>query len=270
MPDAPARKTRLRGLRVTRVDLVDAGDNPDAHIVLAKARPTGGPDVPDLPDNLAHLAPLADVSPDDLAAIGEFVTATFKEHEAAAAYLDAHRAEADALRKERDDALAAVEKVRKGEPLPDADPVFKDLPAEARERIEKAEAASKAAEERVEKMEREARVAKARVDAAATMKRLGDPEQVADLLVQVEDALPEVAKTLRSIFTAADERIAKGALFAEVGRTAADPASAQGRLDAKADEFQKADPDLTRPQAITKAMEADPSLYEEVQAEQSA
>ena len=77
------------------------------------------------------------------------------------------------------------------------------------------------------------------------------------------------AAELDRVLTAANTATVEKGLNKPLGRTAplAKGATATAKIDAKADEIRKAEPGLTKQQAITKALSADPSLYAEYRAE---
>jgi len=80
-----------------------------------------------------------------------------------------------------------------------------------------------------------------------------------------DGALPEgTAAKLDEVLKAADEQVKAGDLFKEAGRAGHGGATdSEGKLKAAADELRKADPKLSQPQAIAKALENDGSLYDE-------
>lgn len=250
----PTPKTWLRKLRVTRVDFVPRGDNPGAHIAFAK---TADDDLTE--DSTVPHEALKDLTDAQVDAIGVYVKALADEHAAAAVFLDAHREEAQRFAAEK----AAFEKaVREADPNA---PVLIDkaaLAPEVREAIEKAEAAAAQATakaEAVEKRERE-RIFKERANA---LPRIGSADEVAPLLHAVADAVDaDTYEKVERILVAADERIAKGDLFKEIGSGGAGAGGdVVGKVNAAAAEMRKAHPDLSAADATLAVLEASPDLY---------
>ena len=164
-----------------------------------------------------------------------------------------------------EDQRAAVEAVIKANDAEKA-----ELIAKAEEQATKAENAEKIAKE--ERDVRETRdyiaksagyenIAKADDEFGPVLKSIANAER--------DGALPEgTAAKLDEVLKAADEQVKAGDLFKEAGRAGHGGASdSEGKAKAAAAEIKKADPKLTDAQAIAKAYEADPSLYDEYQKE---
>jgi hypothetical protein len=142
---------------------------------------------------------------------------------------------------------------------------------ETRAYIEKMEADNRAAvekankriaeAEKIAKAERDLRIQREAVTKAQALPMIAeDPNELAELLIAL-DGTPEGAK-VEKMLKAANEAIAKGDLFSEMGRTGAGVTSGTA-VEAAAAEIRKADPNLTPEQAIAKAYEANPDLYDE-------
>lgn len=214
-PNWQTTRARLRRLKVRRVDLVPAGANPESHVVLAKARtestdpvrPARTPSPKENPMIPEALAPLADLSEDDITAIGT--------------YVDDLRTKLEAEQSRADAALAALAKAQEEDPDTE-DEVLKGLPESAVALITKAReeaAEAKAAAAEVTKAERE-RVFKAR---AASMVKLTGGDEGADrlgaILNKAEAALPadDYAELERTLL-AADTQVEKAeTLFKATG-----------------------------------------------------
>ena len=146
-----------------------------------------------------------------------------------------------------------------------ADDVLKGVPDAVRERITKAEEANKALADRIEKMESDRKEAEVQSIAKGLVGEIGvESDKVASVLKQLDDAGREV---LKSIFTKANAVIKGGAkaLTVELGGDTA-PTSAVTKLDTAVAEIQKSDPKLTKQQAVAKALDANPALYDELNA----
>jgi len=143
-----------------------------------------------------------------------------------------------------------------------------DLPEHVRKRLEDLEKRAKEAEE-IAKAEREARVRAEIRKRAEGYANVGEVEKIAEAIYKAQSVSAEFAEQLETLLKSAHERIEKGDLFKEFGSGAGDSAStAWGKIEAAAAEIMKATPSMTRPQAIAKALEANPELekayYEEV------
>lgn len=167
----------------------------------------------------------------------------------------------EAVVSEVEDALAkAAEKAD----LAKADPA-------TRARIEKAEADAAAAQRRADEAiakaqeERDARlskefVAKAESDYGNLAVKA---EEFGPILKEASEKLSKEAyEALEGVLKASDEQIAKGKLFEEAGSAGGAPApdGAYAEAQGKAEDIRKAEPKLTKEQAIAKAFEADPAL----------
>lgn len=257
----PPPKKWLRKLKVTRVDLVPRGDNPDAHIALAKAHPEETTVPPTLP---ADLAALDQATFDGVLA---FLKEASEQAAAALPYLEAHRTEkaaADAevtkLTKERDDAVAKAN----GEETPA--PIDKSaLSPELLAIVEKAEADSA----EVAALRKERRADQFTTVAKALPRLHGKPDELGAILEAAEAELPaETYKELERILVAADDKIAKGDLFKEIGGPGGPGAAeAKTKVDTLADELMKSDGDLSKPEAVAKVLDQHPELYGEYTAD---
>lgn len=141
-------------------------------------------------------------------------------------------------------------------------------------RKEKEESDSKADQAfEIAKAERDQRERRDYIEKAATLENLSkSDEEVGDLLLTVAKAerdghLAEgTSEKLTELLKAANEAAAPA--FREVGRTGhGEQRDAQAKLDAAAEDLRKADPKLTREQAVAKALDENPSLYTEIRKE---
>lgn len=141
----------------------------------------------------------------------------------------------------------------------DLDEDITKLDDETIERIEKAEARAKRAE-KVAKAERQARLAKRFEDEATELTGLSvEPEELATTLAKLHEADEELYDTVHGILSKASTALSS-ALFEEVGKSSGNGVSST--LEAKTAEIRKSDPELSEQQAMAKALEQDPSLYE--------
>ncbi len=157
----------------------------------------------------------------------------------------------------------AEAELAKGRKDDDEDDVWKGVPPEIRKRVEAAEKRAAEAEE-VAKRERDRRVTREFVEKARGYRGLPvEPDEFGPLLKAVSEKAPEEYEKLEEVLRAADEAIASGRLFDEVGRSGPSRGGdAYAKLEAAAAELRKADPELTKEQAIVKAAEQHPELAE--------
>jgi len=151
------------------------------------------------------------------------------------------------------------------------------LPPEVRAYVEKAEAERAADRERAEKAEKAANeaseIAKAEREARLTKEFVAKAEGYEALVVKAEDfgpVLKEASEKLSKasfdeierVLKAADEQIAKGDLFKEMGRNGEAPAadSALAKAETRAAELMKSDPKLAKGEALDLVFKADPEL----------
>ncbi len=222
---------QLTNLEITKVAFVDAGANQHADILIYKKAPE--------PPTKTEEPSVAETTEQKIEkAVAEKVLAIEAELETTKGIL----AELDEM---DNDTLAALKGFEIAKAKPEED-VLKGLPDEVRERIEKAE-------NRVAKMEQERR-AEHFAKAAQEYGNVAGADDLAPILEAVDRLDPDVAKRLTPILKAADARIAEGALFSEAGNTGFDSADPFEKVKVAADEIRKANPDLTKAEALQQAM----------------
>lgn len=284
MPER-SRATYLRKLKVQRVDVVHAGANPHARILIHKSADyecPGCSGVSKALDNVkpapgkkcpvcGHVVPMptskgASEMPDtDLSELQKALDA------AVAAAVEPLQKQLDQYATEK----AAFEEAVKAAADPES--VDKaDLPEPVRKRLEEAEAVAKAAEARIAKMEDDADTARwtgvaKGLDLVAVAKDING-DGVADLAQLLKDvnkgAGAKAADYLAELLAAGQKKLAESELLAEAGSAGAPAAGAsEGALEKAAQELMKAETGLTFAQAITKAAEANPALAAAAQEE---
>jgi hypothetical protein len=146
-------------------------------------------------------------------------------------------------------------------------PSFETIFKEHEELVKKAAEAEQkaAATEAVLKAERDERLRKEWIAKAAEYKHLpAKPEEFGLVLKALSEKAPEELAKLEQVLKAADEQIGQGALFKEVGSGAAPVGgTAWAKIEAAANALVQKDDKLTHEQAIRKAIELHPELYEE-------
>lgn len=130
--------------------------------------------------------------------------------------------------------------------------------------VSKANDRAKAAEE-IAKAERDFRVVQEYVAKARAFTSLPvSPEEFGPVLKRMSESLSEsdygaVVKAL----SAANETLASSGFFSEIGKRGSGSYEAVSKVDAAAFEIRKSHPELTLEQARERAMETNPSLYDE-------
>jgi hypothetical protein len=130
--------------------------------------------------------------------------------------------------------------------------------------IAKSERETRETREYIAKSEQLDQLAKDDSEFGKVLKSIGQAERDGHLPEGTGTALDEVLK-------AANEAVEKGALFAENGRGGHGGDNSEGwaKVEAAAAELRKADPSLSKEQAVAKALEDDPSLYDETRREEA-
>ena len=147
-----------------------------------------------------------------------------------------------------------------------------ELVKKAEEQATKAENAEKIAKEERDVRETRDYIAKSQgyVNLAKSDDEFG-PVLKSIANAERDGALPEgTAAKLDEVLKAADEQVKAGDLFKEAGRAGqgTGKGDAESRLEAAADEIRKGDSKLTKSQAIAKALDDNPTLYDDMKKEQ--
>lgn len=151
---------------------------------------------------------------------------------------------------------AAEEEAKTEDILKSADPQIVELVKAAEERA--------VAAEQIAKAERDFRLEREFIGKAAEMTNLPiEAEAFGKVLKAAAEALDtEVFESLMSVLTAANEGIGSGSLFAEVGKSGSfENDGATSEINKAAARLIEANPSLTHEQAVAKAVESDPTLY---------
>ena len=237
--------TKLKKLIVNRVDLVDAGDNPTAHVLLYKRKETAS-----MPPKTDDLTPIKKAIDDAVAeAVAKAAADAKTEHDAFVAELaklapvveptidDIDKSKLDpAVRKVLDEQAALVEKAQK----------------DATEAIEKAA--------KLEDAAAEARFSEIAKGLPFITAEGVDAGSVKTLLRTVSEKAPDVYESLSKALDAAQKKIAMGEVLKTHG-VDGDSDAAQALAAAVAD-IKKNDPTMSDSAARVAAVKADPSLRE--------
>ena len=133
-----------------------------------------------------------------------------------------------------------------------------ELSEKVKKRLEAAEEKAKTAEE-VAKAERKARRKVELRKEASNYKALANVEDLVEILEKADDQ--DYKESLVKVFDTVKERLEKADLFKEEGDSGDD--SGDSEIMKRAQSLMENDADLTKEQAITKAVERNPELYKE-------
>ncbi len=289
----PKVATRLKGLRVREVSLVDRPANQHARVLLAKrddredeesildkvkkllgvAKGADEDDLGDLDEDITlfdEKLPLSDVQ-QLTAALEKSLTSIVDADDLSE---EEKQAAAEASLTQFHDTLSGLvdtstgpDEMKKSEDTGNEE-VLKGLAPEHRAEIEKQLSEGKAAREKLEKFELEKAAAEAVVKAKEIVGKANvKPEDLAAVLKQVDAAGAATITDVLAKFNAVIEN-GSSPLFDEAGvAKGADATGKDSKLEAAADAIQKVDPKLSRPAAIAKALEVNPDLYEDEDSE---
>lgn len=235
-------KRRLRRLVIDRVDTVAAGANPGAHVTLWK-RHDGQPAPESTPTINKGDSPMPDNDDAALASLAEAIEVAKAEARAEALADVASLAPTTEAEPEQIDKSALPVEVRKA---------LDAAEAQAAEAIAKADAAS--AEAAALRDAEQARIYKAKGEALAAV---GSADDVAAVLRALSGDADVYAKA-EALFSTAAERLAKSDLLAEAGHSR----DTDLGTDLEAAIAKHVAEGASRAVAITKALEADPTLYQ--------
>ena len=135
---------------------------------------------------------------------------------------------------------------------------------------EKLTALTKRAEdaENIAKAERDSRVLKEYIAKAADLASLPiEAAEFGGVLKALAEKAPDEFAKLMPVLTSANEIAKKGALFAEYGTRSTQSSDITKRMDVEVDKVCKAEPNLTKEQAVRKVLKANPELYRQYVAE---
>ncbi len=141
--------------------------------------------------------------------------------------------------------------------------------AKAEGRADKAEERLQKAEELIAKRDREARVQQM-VTKAAKYGKMGTADDLSKLLTDVDEKLgAEGLKTVEAILAKGEEAFSQAQVFAEIGVVPRGEMhdNVIAKVDARAEEIQKADPNITIEAARAKVWKDNPELFKEYQTE---
>lgn len=253
------------------VSLVAAGDDPLAQVVIAKTdknaehgRPSSTLPSNDDPEDRMGEINKADLAPEVVAYIEGLeseVDLLSEQVEKSESELEAKDGQITDLTTRLSKSAPVDQEAARKEMLEKADPALRAYLVEQDQKVAKAEEIAKA--------EREARLTREFISKAESLPMITeDKAALATLLRSIHDALkPEESAAVEKMLAAANEQIAKGNLFSTFGTGGGDTTVSKS-VEAKAEEIRKADPSLTREQAIAKAYNDDPDLFAQAMTEE--
>ncbi|MCL6597951.1 MAG: hypothetical protein K6T81_04355 [Alicyclobacillus macrosporangiidus] len=182
------------------------------------------------------------------------------------------------VRKHIEGLEAQIEELKKSaaagggqQPQPQPEDIWKSMPEEVRKRFEEMEKRAREAEE-IAKRERDERVLREYIAKAQAFRGLPvQPEEFGKVLKALAEKAPEEYQKVEDVLKAADEAIAKGKLFAELGKGGSGVtvgAYAQLQSIAKS-KMEASGGKLTMEQAFAEAAKENPNLYEQYRKELS-
>lgn len=278
-------KKRLRKLGFDEVSLVPSGDDPMAEVVLSKADPdhktNDGSSSPSTvnPSTTKGVPAVADgeISKDDLPdevrqyidtledMLGEAIEDGFQpEGVEADDIIDVDDADDDDIDDDVDTIPVVTADLDTDEDVEDdvndpelalakADPHIRALIAKAEQRAEQAEA--------IAKYERDQRLTREFVAKAAALPMIStNKDDLGGLLKALTEKAPEEAARVEELLRSANDALSKSDIFSEFGKAGEMPLG--GEVEARVEALVKADPNMTREQALVRVYESDPKLYE--------
>lgn len=248
---------KLTALAVDRVDLVDAGANQYADIVIFKAAPAQEP----VTVNPGASPEAAITHKGDATMTMEQVEKRLGELEAENGTLRKSLEAAEAARK------TAEEKLAKSEPLTEIEKRLSAFPEEIRKQMEPVVARQVELEKRLADSEAREQVAEFAKRATESYPNIPG-ENLGAVLHAVSKLDKTVGERLDTVLKAANE--AFGQLTKELGsaRASLRTGSAVEKIQKRADEIRKADPNVTQADAFVRASNEDPQLLAEYRREQ--
>jgi hypothetical protein len=171
-------------------------------------------------------------------------------------------ATAGRVRRRRNDVSSIDNMVGKGDPVSKADPEIRQLIEKQAEEIEKANERAEEAE-KIAKSERTQRLTREFVEKASQLPMIAEnPQDLGALMMELNALDPAVGEKVEKLFKAANEGLRQGNVFGEIGRHGGSTTSSPA-VEAIAEGIRKDNPEMTPEQAVAKAYEDNPELYDE-------
>lgn len=258
--------TKLKDLKIDRVDLVDKGANPDAHILLFKRK--GDEGVMKFEEIMKKLTPeqqTAVMEEINKAKGADMTPEEKKKKEAEMAAMGKMKDDLAKRDQEVKDLTAKVEELTKsktGDGEGDDKDIFKGLNPEVKKYLEDMKKEADAAKAIVKAME-ETRLIEQYTSVAKSFNALPiKAEEFGPVLKSFAQADKDSYAKLEAMLKSFNEAVSKGALFKELGTSSSNSADPYAKMEAKAQELvQKSSTPLSKEQAMVQIMRTEPELY---------
>lgn len=264
---------RLRGLRLSKVDLVDRGaQGPHATVRLYKR---------DYSESESAPGTVREQNHDKEISVGKQLTEELRKNlpEEVAQYLEALESDKETLETQLSDAQEKLNSPEgEGEGVETPEPALNksELPEEVRSLLEKRENElndlRKRAEdaETIAKAERDKRLEREWTDRLSTLDGLNfEIGKVAKQFKSLADKDADFANELVETLKAINEQAKTADLFGEVGKRGPAEGSAEAKIEGVVKALREADPKLSEPEAWQRALDQNPELYEQYVTERS-
>lgn len=256
--------TKLQNLKIDRVDLVDKGANPDAHIVLFKREGGKGMNYEELLKSLTEEQQAVITAEIEKVALSAEEKKIEDKH-AAMAQEEIKRAtmakEAKILELER-----SLEAYLEKSKAPTDEDIFKGLSPVLKAQIEDMQKRADAAESVIKALEDEKLTKHYEEIAKAYDKLPVEATKVGSIFKSLAKSDKAMYTELETMFKSFNEMIAKGNLFKEMGNSGSKGGSTKpwDQIQNKANEMvTKSANSVTKEQAIAQVLKAHPELYAE-------
>jgi len=279
-------KYRIREPVLNRWDVVDAGDNPGAKILLFKnqgglndnkvdnannSTRKGDEDTMTLQEILEKMSKGEALNQEEQDFIKSDLDAKANELDVLKEDNEAKASQIDEIQKKLTNVESELTKLKKDKPEEDskpedilkkADPKVQEQFQKMKERLEKAEQTNSATVEKLQKMEDDRQREKMLTKAKSLEGIEGTPEDLADLLHKIAKAAPEDFGKLEEILEGLNKKIVESDLFKTVGSSEEGVGKDnEQKIAKKVAELRKDKPELTYEQAYDEVLNDNPDLY---------
>jgi len=273
-------KYRIRQPVINKWAVVDAGDNPEAKIVLFKRQ--GGPLNKDVDNNnssnkkgdetimtlneiLSKMEKGEALTKEEQAFVKSETEAQANEINTLKEAGEAKDTELSDVKKSLDEAKAKIEKKDPPKPeeiLEKAAPEVKEEFKKMQDRLEKSEKLNTESSERLQKVEDGIQKEKYLAKAKTLTGIEGKPAEVGELLQKIAKSSPEDYPEVEKLLESASKRITEGDLLKEKGSNEEGvTGDKEQEIQKRMVELKKAKPELTDEQAYDEVLQSDDKLY---------
>lgn len=248
---------KLKNIFLKRIAVVDSGDNPEAEVLLFKAK-----------DNNTVI--------EDKVKGGNVMTKTFDEivkalpeDEQVVVNAEIEKVKAEAKPKEEDEPKGKPQGVAsfdEAEVVKSADPKVQEIIAKQKEDLEKVEKESKEKDETIKKFQED--IKKEAIEkTVSTFDRIAVPkEEMVGLFTKLD---AETSNLVEKVMKSVNEQLVSANIIKVIGTDAeGEQLNAEATVEKEAKELMKSDTKLTLAQAKVKVIRTKPDLYKQYQEEQ--